>query len=143
MAKGLFTPRNPEKYLGDPSKIRFLSSWERMFMEFCDKNVNVIKWGSEEFKVPYVHPIKKNADGSPKVCNYIPDFIIKYQDRDGKMLTEVIEIKPHKQTVIGKKVSTYDKVQLVINDAKWRSAKSFCDNHGIKFRVLTEKELFR
>jgi hypothetical protein len=87
--------------------------------------------------VPYFNPIKN------KTCNYIPDFIIKYKDRNGIVITEVIEIKPYKQTVPGKKISTYDKVQLVINHAKWTAAKAFCAAHSIKFRVVTEKDLFR
>src|SRR5574343_634128 len=113
MAKGLYRPINPEKYLGDPTKVRFLSSWELKFMEMCDKNPNISKWGSEEFKIPYWNPVKN------KMCSYIPDFIIKYKNRHGVILTEVIEIKPNSQaSLIGKK-STYDKVQLVINHSKW------------------------
>jgi hypothetical protein len=108
-------------------------------MEFCDKNPNVLKWGSEEFKIPYMNPIKK------KICSYYPDFIVKYKDRNGNVLTEVIEIKPACQDpsrVRKKKPSTYDTVQMVINQAKWTSAKAFCESHGIRFRVLTEKEMF-
>jgi len=146
MAKGLFTPVNVEKYLGDPRKIRFLSSWERAFMEGLDKNPNVIKWGSEEFKIPYYNPIKK------KMASYYPDFIVKYQDRTGNVLTEVIEIKPSNQDPRRitkdtkgrvKKPSAYDTVQMVINQAKWTAAEAFCKQHGINFRVLTEQELFR
>jgi hypothetical protein len=136
MAKGLYTPINPEKYLGDVRKIRFLSSWELRFMNFCDTNPNVLQWGSEEFKIRYHNPIKN------KTCNYIPDFIVKYKDRNGMIVTEVIEIKPRCQTVASKKPTTYDKVQLVINHAKWTAAKAFCDLHSIKFKVLTENELF-
>ena len=107
-------------------------------MSFCDSNPNVLKWGSEELKIHYFNPIKK------KVCTYLPDFIIKYQDQDGKILTEVIEIKPLKQSVIGKgKISVYDQVQLVINHAKWAAATAFCEKHGIKFRVVTEMSMFR
>ena len=62
MAKGLFKPTNPEKYLGDIGKIRFMSSWELRFMNFCDTNPNVIKWGSEEFKIAYFNPIKNKVD---------------------------------------------------------------------------------
>lgn len=136
MAKGLFMPTHPEKYLGDPRKIRFLSSWERVFMQFCDTNPNILQWGSEEFRVKYWNPVKQ------KVCEYIPDFIIKYQDNKGTLLTEVIEIKPKKQSVLSQKMSNYDKVQLVINHAKWTAAKAVCDSHGIKFRIVTEDELF-
>jgi len=142
MAKGLFKPINIDKYLGDPNKIRFLSSWERSFMEFCDKNPNIISWGSEEFSVPYFHPIKKNIDGKPKLCQYYPDFIVKYKNSSGVILTEVIEIKPSQQTVATKKPTTYDKVQLIINHAKWEAANAFCLSHKIRFRILTEKDLF-
>ena len=137
MAKGLYKPINPEKYLGDITKIRFMSSWELRFMDFCDKNPNVIAWGSEEFKIPYFNPIKK------KVCNYIPDFIIKYKNVKGEIFTEVIEIKPKCHMIATKKSTTYDKVQMVINHAKWTAAKAFCDMHKIAFKVLTEDQLFR
>ena len=137
MAKGLYTPRNPEKYLGDPRKIRFLSSWELSFMNFCDTNPNVIAWGSEEFRVKYFNPIKN------KVCDYIPDFIVKYKDAQGNVITEVIEIKPLKETALKPKMSAYDKVALVVNHAKWTAAKAMCDAAGIRFRVLTEQEMFR
>lgn len=145
MAKGLFKPLNPSKYLGDPNKIRFLSSWELFFMNKCDLNPNVLIWGSEEFKIPYFHPIKKNLDGKPKLCHYYPDFIIKYKDVNGKILTEVIEIKPSSQDpnkITKKKPTTYDVVQMVINKAKWTAAEAFCKSHNIKFRVVTEKDLF-
>jgi hypothetical protein len=134
--KGIYTPVNPQKYLGDPRKIRYLSSWEVRFMQFCDMNPHIISWGSEEFRVKYWHPIKG------KVCEYIPDFIIKYKTTDGTIKTEVIEIKPKKQSVISSNMSTYDKVSLVINHAKWTAAKAICDSHGIVFRVVTDDDLF-
>lgn len=137
MAKGLFTPTNPSKYLGDPRKIRFLSSWELRFMQACDLNPNVIAWGSEEFKIQYWNPVKN------RVANYYPDFIIKYKNTKGELITEVIEIKPKKQSVITKKTSTYDKLHLIVNHAKWQAAVAVCESHGIKFRVVTEDELFR
>lgn len=57
--KGLYTPKYPEKYLGDPRKIRFMSSWELRFMQVCDLNPNILNWGSEEFRIKYWNPIKK------------------------------------------------------------------------------------
>lgn len=137
MAKGLYTPQNPQKYLGDPRKIRFLSSWELRFMQNCDSNPNVLQWGSEEFKIQYWNPIKN------RVANYFPDFIIKYRDARGEVITEVIEIKPLKQSVTSKSMSTYDKLSLIVNHAKWQAAVAVCESHGIKFRVVTEKDLFR
>lgn len=139
MAKGYYTPLNPEKYLGNVNKIRFLSSWELKFMQFLDVNPNVIVWGSEEFKIPYFNPIKK------KVTNYIPDFILKFKNSKGEIVTKVIEIKPKKQSVLpnGKKISVYDQVQIVLNHAKWTAAASFCKSRGITFEVLTEDRLFK
>ncbi len=137
MAKGLFKPKYPAKYLGNPEKIRYLSSWELRFMVACDENPHVLKWGSEELKIPYFNPIKK------KITNYLPDFIIQYRKASGEVLTEVIEIKPFKQAVIGRgKISAYDQVQLVLNQAKWDAAVKFCEKANIKFRVVTEKDLF-
>jgi hypothetical protein len=39
--QGMYQPRNPKKYKGDPSKIVFRSSWERLFMEWLDLNPDV------------------------------------------------------------------------------------------------------
>jgi hypothetical protein len=47
-----------------------------------------------------------------------------------------------KETVMTKKTSVRDKFVIAINYAKWESAKIFCKNHGMEFKVLTERELF-
>jgi hypothetical protein len=134
--KGQYIPKNPQKYLGDPTKIRFLSSWERRFMEFCDMNPNVLAWGSETFRVQYYNPIKQ------KICTYLPDFMIKFKDRDGNVINRVIEIKPKKEAMITKKMTTYDKVCLVVNQAKWTACKAICESYGVDFKVYTEDDLF-
>jgi len=136
-SKGLFFPKYPEKYVGDLNNITYRSSWERRFMEFCDANLNIMKWGSEEIYIPYMKPTTK------RMHRYYPDFFIMYQNSKGQMVKEIIEIKPMKETVLTKKSSTYDKVAIVINMAKWEAAKQFCAAHGMTFRVLTEQSLFR
>ena len=55
--KGKYKPKNPQKYLGNPTKITYRSLWERRFMVFCDGNKSVLSWGSEEVVVPYKSPI--------------------------------------------------------------------------------------
>ena len=137
MAKGLYPVKNLNKYIGDPRKVRFLSSWERNFCVNCDTNPNIIQWGSEPFKIQYWNPIKN------RVANYFPDFIIKYRDARGEVITEVIEIKPMKQSVTSKSMSTYDKLSLIVNHAKWQAAVAVCESHNIRFRVVTEQDLFR
>jgi hypothetical protein len=140
MAKGIFTPKHPEKYLGDVKKICWRSSWELRFMQFCDMNPNILRWASEEFSIPYIKP----TDG--RVHRYFPDFYIEFRSKDGTICKEVIEIKPHKEAVWAqgsKNKDVYTKLALVINEAKWEAAVKFCEARGLKFRVLTEKSLFK
>ena len=37
--------------------------------------------------------------------------------------------------------SKRDKINLIVNQAKWAAATSFCKSKGIRFIVLTEKDL--
>lgn len=134
--QGLFTPRNPEKYVGDAAKIRYMSSWELSFDKFLDGNPNILRWSSECVAIPYIKP----TDG--KIHRYYPDYWIEYINKDGEVIQELVEIKPNSQARPGKKMSTYEKVQYAINLAKWESCVNFCNQRGIGFRVLTEKELF-
>lgn len=122
--------------MGDLSKVFFRSSWELRFMTFCDSNPSVLKWASEEVKIPYVKP----TDG--KVHHYFPDFIIVYQDNNGQIQREIIEIKPLKETKITNRSSEYDKLAVIINEAKWEAATAFAASHNMKFRILTEASMF-
>ena len=72
-AQGLFTPKNPAKYIGKHAP-RYRSGWELTFMTFCDSNKSVLYWASESFSVPYRHPLT----GKPTI--YIPDFFVVYQN---------------------------------------------------------------
>ena len=135
-AQGIFEVRNPEKYLGN-GKPRYRSGWEMTFMMFCDNNKSVIKWASESIRIPYRHPF------TGKVTIYIPDFFIVYQNKYGKTIAEVVEIKPKKQSLIESKVaSARDKMVVAINHSKWQAANAYCKAQGFSFRVITENELF-
>ena len=134
---GKYTLKNPSKYLGNKSEITWRSSWELRMMHFLDLNPNVINWASEEIKIHYHHPIKN------KIATYIPDFFVTYKDKTGAQLSEIIEIKPRKETLLNKKPSMYDKVAITINEAKWAAARAYCSRAGLKFRVLTEDHIFK
>ncbi|GAG84814.1 unnamed protein product [marine sediment metagenome] len=141
--QGRFIPRHPEKYIGNVKSIRYLSSWELRFDQFLDNNPNVLQWSSEEIAIPYIKP----TDG--KVHRYYPDYWIKFKDKHGKEVQEIVEIKPDAQTRQptrqGKKrrQQLYETITYAINMAKWKYAKLFCDKHGVKFRIVTERELFK
>lgn len=135
-AKGFYTVKNTDKYVGTNSP-KYRSSWEFNFMKFCDENPSVIHWASEAIRIPYRNPITN------KPTIYVPDFFMVYVDRDGKQHSELIEIKPEKQTVYEMaKRSAVNKEQWIINQAKWASAQAWCAKKGIRFRVITERDIF-
>jgi len=141
--KGRFTPRHPEKYVGDLNDIIYRSSWELSFCQFLDNNINVVKWGSEIIPIPYLKPT------TGRVHKYYPDFWVLYRNNKGETFQEVIEVKPEKQasppTTVGKnkKTQLYEAVQWSINSAKWRYARLYCDKYDMTFRVITEREIFK
>ena len=89
---GKFTPKNPQKYVGDHTNIIYRSSWECKVMSWLDRNADVISWASEELIIPYVSPVDSRTH------RYFPDFIVKVKSKDGKTKTMIIEVKPKKQT---------------------------------------------
>ena len=138
--KGWFKPKNPGKYKGDPSNIVYRSTWEVRVMKWLDEHPQVIWWGSEELPIPYISPMDK------KKHKYFPDFIAKMKLKDGKVMTYIIEVKPLAQTKMPtqkKKTRKYlqEMATYAVNQEKWRAADIFCQEHGWKFLVVTEKEL--
>ena len=138
--QGRFTPRNPKKYKGDPTNIIFRSSWECRAMMFFDTNSFVLEWASEEFCINYISP-KDN-----RVHRYFPDFLCKMQTKTG-IKTYLIEVKPESQIQPPKprkyvtqkylnEILTYS-----INQAKWASAKAYCELRGWEFMTLNEYDL--
>lgn len=134
-SQGIFQPQNPDKFIG--GKLPFArSSWETAFMRFCDGHPNILKWASENVKIPYRNPL------TGKITNYVPDFMIQYQDKNGKTLVELIEIKPKSQTVIENARGRGDKLATMVNAAKWTAAQEWCKMKGIHFKVITEEQIF-
>ena len=140
--QGRFHPQNPEKYKGDIQNIIYRSSWELKFMQWCDRNPNVIEYASEEFCIPYLSPI----DG--RVHRYFPDFIMKVKEQSGEIKKYIIEIKPKRQTVppvqtSKKRTKTFinEVKTYVVNEAKWKAAEEWCKDHLLEFKVITEDQL--
>ena len=148
MAKGYpkpkrYVPINPHKYIGDPTKITTRSSWEVKFLKWADTNPDIIAFSSEEIVIPYLSP-KDN-----QMHRYFVDALIMTQNKEGKKVVSLIEIKPHGQTLPpkvtkGKRQSTIinETVTYAVNQAKWAAAEAFCKKRGWNFLVLTERELY-
>jgi hypothetical protein len=135
-AKGPYKLKNPEKYIGQGTPL-YRSSWELAVMRMCDNNPSIQQWASESIKIPYRDPL------TGKQTVYVPDFLVVYVDRNQQKHAEVWEIKPANQTLkekVGKNV--YNQAQYVKNQAKWQVAGAWCKQHGIKFRVINETDIF-
>ena len=140
--KGRYFPTNPKKYKGNPNQIIYRSLWERKVMVYCDKNDAIIEWGSEEVIVPYLSPM----DG--KIHRYFPDFYMKVRQADGSTKKFIIEVKPKsqcKQPIKNPKRRTtkwFNEVKtFAINQAKWKSAREFCEDKGMEFKIFTEDHI--
>jgi hypothetical protein len=139
--KGKYKPKNPSKYIGDPTKIIYRSLWERKFMVYCDDNEKVISWGSEEVVVPYKSPVDN------KMHRYFVDFIIETIQSDGTKKIQLIEIKPKKQCKAPKKKSRVTRRYISevkrwgVNSAKWKAATEYASDRGWTFIILNEDHL--
>ncbi len=139
--QGLFSPKNPQKYRGDPTLIVYRSSWEQRFMTYLDENTNVLEWKSEEFYIPYYDPSTR------RYRRYFPDFFVTVKESDGTTKNMVIEIKPKTQTEPPKPAKRVTKKLLKeaitwgVNNAKWEAAREYCSKRGWKFILMTEYDL--
>jgi hypothetical protein len=135
-ANGMYQILNADKYVGKKVP-HFRSSWEHSFMRFCDENPAVLQWASEAIHIPYKNPFTN------KNTIYIPDFMIMYMNKNNEKFGELIEIKPNKQTTLeaaGR--SMRDQAAAVLNAYKWQAAQAWCSQNGLRFRVLTEHDIF-
>jgi hypothetical protein len=134
-ANGKFQIKNPAKYIGKGVPT-YRSGWEFAFMQFCDNNPAILQWASESIHVPYRNPFTN------KQTIYVPDFLIIYIDKSGQRLAELIEVKPSTETTMEAARSTRDRAYVALNHAKWAAANAWCKQNGMRFRVVTENEIF-
>ena len=135
-AQSRFIMKYPEKYVGTKTPLA-RSSWEYVFMRTLDEHPGVENWASESVQIPYRDPL------TGRNTIYVPDFFIVYNDKNGEKHAELVEVKPASQTLrekVGK--SMYNQQQYIKNIAKWEAARAWCAQKNVKFRVVTESEIF-
>ena len=156
--QGFYAPKNKDKYIGDPSKIFYRSSWELAFANYCDFSENVKKWGLETITIPY-------QDNKGKMRRYIPDYYceITYPNQPDRLDRLVIEIKPKEEVTpkfltkegqlipaniylegkTFKAVQNYEYALKMYNKnlRKWTKAKYWCKQNGMKFLIMTKEDL--
>lgn len=137
--QGVFKPINKDKCL-NKTEIVYRSGLERSVMIVLDKNVNVIKWGSENVVIPYFKPIEE------RMARYFVDFYIEIKIGE-EIKKYIVEVKPHSQLTVkphgNKKTSTilYENIQFAVNKAKWEAAEKWAKNKGMEFLIITEKNI--
>ena len=78
---------------------------------------------------------------------YFPDFWVKKKNSSGIIEQVVIEVKPQKHIDPPKtpkrKTRRYmgEMARHAINQRKFEVAEEFCNKRGMKFQLMTEKEL--
>lgn len=144
--QGIYIPKFPDKYIGDPTNIVYRSSLERKFCAYCDNNSQIIKWGCETIIIPY-------NDHNGKPHRYYPDFYIEFANlKNPQILNKyIIEVKPYAETIppvipeklTGKKAESLE-YQLKMyrkNMHKWSKAIEWCKNRDIEFKIITENAI--
>ncbi len=141
--QGRYQVQNVAKYIGKDKTPRFLSSWELEVFRKFDLSSAVIAWGAEAVIIQYFNPVTQ------KKSRYIIDIYVKYKNSKGKTIEELVEIKPYKETqkprnTRGKKRNSvvYENATYIRNKAKWAAAEIYAKEHGMTFRLLTERGIF-
>lgn len=156
LKQGYYNPKNPEKCVLTEGSLDkkgnfYRSGWEKKFMQWADMNPNVLTWSSEPFSIKYFSEIKQAqamASGRQyRGSNYYIDFYIKTINCEEFL----VEVKPFKETQPPKEpkkktekaLFNYKKAMAtyMINQAKWDAAREFAKEKGVKFIIITEKEL--
>jgi len=144
--QGFYHPQNPHKYIGDPTNIKFRSSWEYAFCTFLDMNEKIIKWSCEQ-------PVITYQDLRNKVHRYFPDFyyeILRNGDpQDYKKV--IVELKPESELLppkkpineSGKSLENYEYAVRthIKNKLKWSASIEYAEKHGAEFIIITERHL--
>ena len=145
--QGYYRLLNPAKYIGDPNKIIFRSSWEKKFAIYCDTNERILLWASEPIAIPYLSPV----EGETRPYNV--DFYVKVKTGEKTYSEYIVEVKPSRQLqkplpptgrITEKRMTAYTNQMktYITNLAKFKAAKDYAEGRGWQFIVVTESYLF-
>lgn len=132
---------NIKKYVGKKLPI-YRSTWELRAFISLDKNPNVVRWGSENFIIPYIDKTRNN-----ETHRYVIDLFFEIGTTENNIpIKWLIEIKPYNQSITPKVTKRkspekllYESMVVERNHCKWNAAIHFCKARGWHFGVYTEK----
>lgn len=144
--QGYYIPLNPSKYKGDLNKIIYRSSWEKLYMRYCDLSSNIVEWSSESLAIPYISPIDM------KPHKYFIDFQVVEQYDNGEVRKFIVEVKPKKdylkkpifegrRTLKKEKQFKRNAETWLINNAKFEAAINYAKMFNMEFKIINEETL--
>jgi len=144
--QGYYQLISPEKYIGDPTKIIYRSSWEHRFCRYCDLTSEVVKWSSEPLGIKYINPIDTREH------TYYVDFYMRVQ-KENVHVDYLAEIKPRASLIkptlnpiknTTKKLANYnyELKTWIVNRSKFTAANEYANRMGYQFILVTEDFLF-
>jgi len=138
--------KNPQKYMGVGTIPIHKSLLEMRVMRFLDLNQKAVRWGYECFKIPYIFRLDH------KIHTYFVDFYAEILNNEGKVDKWLMEIKsrgdlsppkpPVKKTPKSQRNYNLAVMTWTKNIDKWNAAKAMCAKTGMKFKLLSENEIY-
>ena len=150
---GIYIIQNPDKYILPKKEVHYKSSLEERMCFYLDNNVNVIKWQYEGYSIDYPKPIFLGGKlHHVETHKYIPDFYCEIKDKTGNVQKYFLEIKSKSASVrpIKPKHMTSKASQrylqecalFAVNSNKWMTAKKWCEDHGIIFKMVLDDQIY-
>lgn len=150
--QGVFDVSNSIKFVFQESNEHpiYRSSYEWLFMKWCELTDDVVKWSSEPFCIPYADPTSEKY----KMRNYWIDFTTIVSNGQ----KWYVEVKPWKQV---QEVNNFKRIYeafrtskqkiafakeyktAAINYSKWMHATEAAKKQNAVFKIVTEKTLKR
>lgn len=153
--QGLFVPKNKNKLIqaNDYGGAYYRSNLEHKFMVWLDQNEKIIRWSSENIKIPY-----EKTEWDSRVNELVTTTHIYYPDyyyelnSNGKITKVVAEVKPLRETrepeMKYKNPTTnqlknfeYELKTWNKNLSKWKYMIEWCQRKGFEFIIITEENL--
>ena len=153
--QGLYVPRNLNKVikLNSQGGLYYRSGLEQKMMVYLDSNENIIFWGAEHLRVPYVKTewFSESQEFKTTEHGYYPDFYYELKRSDGSVSRVVAEVKPHSETIepklqekpTSKQLKNFEYALKMYNKnlSKWKAMIEYCERKGFEFIIITEQHL--
>jgi hypothetical protein len=144
--QGIYSPKNPQKYIGFTAAPTYRSLLELEVFQILDDNDIVIRWTSESDQtiIKFKNPFYGKRSGyrtNLKIISYHPDIYAEL--KNGNTIKKyLMEIKPLSKL---KRPSVNDseriKIEYIIVKSKEAAAIEWCKPRNMEYIFVTEKTI--